>query len=139
VIFVDTSFFIALLSARDRQHARAVQALGAFESRRLHDELFTTNNVVLETITVAGRHGGHSLAVEAGEILYSENLARLYRTTAEDEASAFGYLKRHQDKRYSAVDCLSFVVMLNHGIEEAFAFDRRDFEHRFIVRPGPSG
>jgi predicted nucleic acid-binding protein len=73
--------------------------------------------------------------VRAGELLYGGAMARLYRTTAEDEQEAFGYLRRHHDKKYSAVDCLSFVVMLRHGINEAFSFDD-DFAHRFIVRPG---
>ena len=36
---------------------------------------------------------------------------------------------------YSAVDCLSFVVMLQHEIHEVLAFDRRDFAHRFVVLP----
>jgi hypothetical protein len=31
-------------------------------------------------------------------------MARLYRTTEEDEAEAFDYLRRHLDKEYSAVD-----------------------------------
>lgn len=137
MIFVDTSFFVALLSTRDRNHDRAVIAFDAFEGRKLNDLLLTTNNVVLETITVARRHGGYALAVEAGDILYSAKLARIYRTTAEDEQAAFEYLKKHRDKRYSAVDCLSFSVMIGHGISEAFAFDRRDFSHRFVVRPGP--
>jgi predicted nucleic acid-binding protein len=63
-------------------------------------------------------------------------MARLYRTTVEDEAEAVAYLRRHADKEYSAVDCLSFVVMLKHGISEAFAFDD-DFSHRFVMRPEP--
>lgn len=84
---------------------------------------------------MAGRHGGHALAVAAGEILYTEKLARIHRTTAEQ--AGFEYLKQHKDKKYSAVDCLSFVIMIQHGITEAFAFDKRDFSHRFIVRPDP--
>ena len=33
------------------------------------------------------------------------------------------------------MDCLSFVVMLQRGITEAFSFDE-DFSHRFVMRPG---
>ncbi len=96
MIFIDTSFFVALLDPRDRNHARAV---------------------------------------EAGELLYGEKLARIHRTTAAEEAAAFEYLKRFADKQYSAVDCLSFVVMEKHGVHEAMAFDA-DFSHRFVLRPG---
>jgi hypothetical protein len=137
MIYVDTSFFVALLDPQDKNHARAVEAFEGFQGHRLKDLLLTTNNVVLETITVARYEAGHRLAVMAGEMLYGEKLARLHRTTAEDEAAAFAYLKEYEDKEYSAVDCLSFVVMEKLGIREALAFDS-DFGHRFVMRPGPT-
>jgi predicted nucleic acid-binding protein len=137
VIFVDTGFFVALLDPRDTNHSRAVEAFQAFDGKRLKDQLLTTNNVVLETITVARYEAGHRLAVRAGEMLYAEKLARLHRTTAEEEAAAFEYLRKYADKEYSAVDCLSFVVMEKLGIREALAFDS-DFGHRFVMRPGPA-
>ncbi len=79
----------------------------------------------------------HKVAVRAGELLYGGAMARLYRSTAEDEEQAFAYFRRYHDKKYSAVDCLSFVVILSHGITEAFSFDE-DFSHRFVMRPGRS-
>ena len=135
MIFVDTSFLVALLDPHDKNHARAQGAFEEFDGRRLSDLLLTTNNVVLETITVARHEVGHRLAVRAGEMLYGEKLARLHRTTADEEAAAFEYLKKYTDKEYSAVDCLSFVVMEKLGIREALAFDS-DFSHRFVMRPG---
>ena len=137
MIFVDTSFFAALLLPKDANHLRAVQAVEDLGQGRLSDVLLTTNNVILETITVARYEGNHKAAVRAAEPLYGGTMARLYRTTAEDEAEAFTYLRRHDDKEYSAVDCLSFVVMLKQAITEAFSFDD-DFSHRFVMRPGPS-
>jgi predicted nucleic acid-binding protein len=49
VIFVDTSFFVALLLPKDDHHSQAVQAIEKFDRSRLSDVLLTTNNVVLET------------------------------------------------------------------------------------------
>ena len=137
MIFVDTSFFAALLLPKDANHSRAVQAIDDLGRVRLSDLLLTTNNVILETITVALYEGTNKVAVRAGELLYGSTMARLYRTTAEDEEKAFAYFRRHQDKDYSAVDCLSFVVMLKLGITEALSFDE-DFAHRFVMRPEPS-
>ncbi len=136
MIFVDTSFFAALLLPKDANHHRAKAAVEELASSRLSDTLLTTNNVILETITVARYEGNHQTAVRAAELLYGGTMARVYRTTAEDETEAVVYLRRHQDKEYSAVDCLSFVVMIKHGLTEALAFDA-DFAHRFVVRPGP--
>jgi predicted nucleic acid-binding protein len=136
MIFVDTSFFIALLDPHDANHPRAVEAFHAFQGSRLSDLLLTTNNVVLETITVARYEVGHALAVRAGQLLYDGRLARLHRTTAEEEAAYFAYLEKHADKEYSAVDCLRFALMEKLGIHEALAFDS-DFGHRFVMRPAP--
>ena len=63
-------------------------------------------------------------------------MARIHQATVEDERAAFEYLKKPRDKEYSAVDCLSFVVMDKLGISEALAVDD-DFTHRFVARPGP--
>ena len=49
---------------------------------------------------------------------------------------SFDYLVRYHDKDYSAVDCLSFVIMEKYGIQEALTIDS-DFTHRFVARPGP--
>lgn len=137
MIFVDTSFFAALLLPKDANHRRAIRAVEDLGQVPLSEILLTTNNVVLETITVARYEGNHRTAVRAAELLYGGSMTRLYRTTADDETEAVAFLRRHDDKEYSAVDCLSFVVMLKHGITDAFSFDD-DFSHRFVMRPGPS-
>jgi len=71
-----------------------------------------------------------------GRRLYKQLLARIHWATPEEEKKAFDYLTRYQDKDYSSVDCLSFVIMEQHGIREALTLDG-DFKHRFVARPGP--
>jgi uncharacterized protein len=90
----------------------------------------------MECITLTRVRIGHQAAVVMGERLYSEKMARIHRSSPEDELAAFGYLKKHRDKEYSSVDCLSFVLMDKLGISEALAVDE-DFTHRFVARPGP--
>ncbi len=68
MIFVDTSFFAALLLPKDANHFRAVQAIEDLGDVRLSDVLLTTNNVILETITVALYEGSNKVAVRAGEL-----------------------------------------------------------------------
>lgn len=58
--FVDTSFWIALQSQPDRNHAAARSLL-----ERGLGPLLTTNLVIGETWTVSGRRRGHAGAVEA--------------------------------------------------------------------------
>jgi predicted nucleic acid-binding protein len=76
-------------------------------------------------------------AARGGALRHVQIVRRLHvRTSLEDQKAAFAYLKRHADTRYSAVDCLSFMVMLRLGIQEAWTFDGH-FAHRFIARPCP--
>ena len=136
MIFVDTGFFFALASEKDPDHARVLEVWQGFRGRRLPELLVTTNHVVMECITLTRVRIGHQAAVVMGERLYSEKMARIHRAAAEDESAAFEYLKKHRDKEYSAVDCLSFVIMDKLGISEALAVDD-DFTHRFVAHPGP--
>ena len=135
MIFIDTGFLFALVSKRDAHHLRVVEVFRTFKDLRLVDHLLTTNHVIAETITLT-RRIGHDDAARLGDQLYGEKLARIHWASPDEERAAFDYFKRHQDQTYSAVDCLSFVVMEKLGIREALAVDS-DFTHRFIARPGP--
>jgi predicted nucleic acid-binding protein len=121
VIFLDTGFLFAYVSADDKDHVRVSEILEAHRGERLSDFLLTTNHVVAETVTLVSKRGHrdpavrHELAVKVGRQLY---------------AGAFGQV-------YRIVDCLSFVVMDKRGIREAWAVDA-DFTHRFTAHPGPA-
>lgn len=78
----------------------------------------------------------HDVAVRVGRQLFAGAFGRIHHASPEEEQASFEYLAKHRDKQYSFVDCLSFVVMENLGIREAFAVDS-DFTHRFVALPGP--
>jgi len=107
----------------------------SFRTSRREEQLITTNYVAAETITLT-RRIGHAEAVSLGEQLYSRRLAEIHWATPDEERAAFEYFRRYKDKKYSFVDCLSFVVMEKLGIREALAVDS-DFSHNFIAHPGP--
>ncbi len=142
MIFLDTGFLFALVYADDVNHARVRQVFESHRDRPLADFVLTTNHVVAETVTLLRTKAGtdprarHALAVEIGQQLLAGTFGQVHHATAEEERAALAYLAKHQDKDYSFVDCLSFVVMERLGIREAFAVDR-DFTHRFVALPGP--
>lgn len=49
MIFVDTSFFFPLLSARDRDHQRVREVFESFKGQQLVDRLVTTSHVIAKT------------------------------------------------------------------------------------------
>lgn len=135
MIFLDTGFLYALVSAKDAHHERVNEVFADFHGKHLADVLLTTNHVIAETITLT-RRLGQEAAAHLGDRLYNETLARIHWTTPEEELAAFEYFKRHHGQTYSFTDCLSFVVMERLSIREALAVDS-DFTHCFIARPGP--
>lgn len=143
MIFLDTGFLLALVSRRDENHERAKEVLNTYRGLSLWEMALTTNHVVSETITAvrfkaepSNLDKSHEIAVELGRGLYDGDFGRVYQVSAEEERTAYEYFVRHRDKKYSFVDCVSFVIMEKLGIREALSVDE-DFMHRFVVRPGP--
>lgn len=142
-VFIDTSFLFPFFAAHDPDHERVCRVFDGYEEHVRTGGLVTTNHVVFETITLIRYRGSRDsgraleLASRVGDLLYSSKVARIHVAAFEEEQAAFAYLKRHHDQEYSAVDCLSFVVMEKLGIAEALAVDS-DFSHRFTATPGPA-
>ena len=135
MILVDTSFFFPLFNQSDPDHGKVRAALQDFRGQRPRDLLLTTNHIVFETVTLARSRVDHAAAVRVSQALLEETIARVHWATEDEQRAALEYLARYQDKKYSAVDCLSFVLMERLGISEALTLDS-DFSHRFTVRPG---
>ena len=104
MIFVETSFFYALASTPPTPTMSASgKSSRTLDAKRLPDLCLTTNHVVAETITLARSSTGHEHAVQLGERLYAESLARIHWTTPDEERAAFAYFKKHRDKDTSSI------------------------------------
>ena len=119
MIFVDSSFWVALAIEKDRQHAHA---RGLFSS--IGDEpLVTTNHVRGETWTFLRRKVGHDAAVRFLSSLEASSRLEMVHVEPDLEQRAITWLRRHDDREYSFVDATSFAVMRSMKIREALAFD----------------
>lgn len=116
--FVDTSFWIALQSQPDRNHAAARALL-----ERGLGPLLTTNLVIGETWTLSRRRRGHPGAVEAIRTLRAVPTLTVVHVDPEEEADAWRWLRRRDEREYSFVDATSFAVMRRRRMREALAFD----------------
>ncbi|MEO6294495.1 MAG: PIN domain-containing protein [Candidatus Limnocylindria bacterium] len=119
MIFVDTSFWVALRNRRDGHHADA-RTLFRMNATT---PLISTNHVRGETWTFLRRRAGHASAAQFLD--FSEEAVRLHVEHVDEatEEEAIGWLRRHDEREYSFVDATSFAMMRRLDVGEAFAFD----------------
>jgi predicted nucleic acid-binding protein len=119
VIFVDTSFFVALRNVRDPWHQQAVSLFRDVES----SDLVTSNHVRGETWTFLRRRVGHQAGVSFLDAVERSPRIRVETVDAPQEDNALRWLRRHDERAYSFVDATSFVLMQARRIRDALAFD----------------
>lgn len=133
-IFVDTGAWLALIDSSDHFHQQAKSVYGIVLQTSKH--LVTTNLVVAETYNLVQRRVSRTSAVQFLTVLRSS--ARLERVYSDRlvEIEAENLLKHYHDQDFSFVDAVSFTVMRQRQIEEAFAFDRHFIVAGFALLPG---
>ncbi|MBI2304273.1 MAG: PIN domain-containing protein [Chloroflexi bacterium] len=132
-LFVDTAAWLALADADDRFHHAATRTFSSVAERRWN--LVTTNLVVAEAYAGIRRRLHHRAAVS-----FLDRLARASRlervlSTRELEETAEAIVRQYADQDFSYVDAVSFAVMRQRGIQEAFTFDQHFEAAGFAVVP----
>lgn len=120
--FVDTSAIYALVDNRDADHVRAVEIFTRLLAS--HEPLLTHSYVIVETVALVQRRLGVGTALIAAARTHQFEIEWIDQTKHN---AAMQRLERTARRHVSLVDCVSFVVMQQRGIDTAFAFDP-DFE-----------
>lgn len=118
-VLVDTSAFYAILDADDQNHQKA-KALW-IELVTQQTPLFCNNYILVETFALVQ----HRLGIEAIRTLQEDILpivSVLWVDEATHRAGVAGLLTAAR-RRLSLVDCVTFVMMRDLGIQTAFTFD----------------
>jgi uncharacterized protein len=124
--FVDSSAWIALALSRDPLHEQAREQWEAL--RRTGAKLHTSVPVVVETFTFLDRNANRDVALAWRESIYRPGTVRILPCELDDLEGAWGYFRRADLHKLSAVDATSFTIMKRARIRIAFAFD-----HHFVV------
>jgi uncharacterized protein len=126
IVFVDTGAWFALADRSDGYHSKAL----AIYPRLLKElqRLVTTNLVVAESYMLIQRSLGHQAAVIFLErIEASPRILKIY-SDHDLEIRAVEILRKYSDQNFTYTDAVSFALMRQQGIREAFSFD-----HHFTV------
>lgn len=120
-VFVDTSFFKALLDVRDDFHKKASAVSFILEKNRT--KLITTNYILDEAYTLLRVRRGLEIAKKLRELVFSgDRNVQVVRVQADDEANAWKLFLNNWSG-LSFTDCTSFAVMKRLDLKEVAAFD----------------
>lgn len=117
----DTSGFFALMDARDPMHHRAT---GWLRTHRQRVRPVSTEWIVGETCTLLVARRRPHLVVRFLD--YLDRSLALLLVNPDDTLllSAKALIRQQAEQGYSFVDCISFCLMKERGIREAFTTDR---------------
>jgi predicted nucleic acid-binding protein len=130
-VFVDTLYFVAILSPRDQwaESARlAENDLGTVE-------LVTTESVLLEVLNFfADRHlGMRSMAARLVRRILDTGEMTVTPYSSSNFRSGLSLYESRLDKGYSLTDCISMNAMRELGITEVLTHDRHFAQEGFTV------
>jgi uncharacterized protein len=117
-VFGDTVYFIALLSTRDRWHARAVDI-----NRQPPGPLVTTEWVLTEIGDAFSQPGARQKFIRLLDLLREQPDVEIVSSTSDLFRRGTDFFSARPDKEWSLTDCISFVVMNERGISDALTSD----------------
>jgi len=124
-LFVDSSAWLAFVSARDTRHDDADRLIRAALQQR--HRLLTSNLVLAEVQRLLlFRAGPRPAAAALAKVSASPSVELLFPDLALHR-EAQGWLARCADQAFSYTDASSFALMKAHRCDAALTFDR-DFE-----------
>ncbi len=132
-LFVDTGAWYALADRSDLHHNEAVEIYPKLLSS--YPPLKTTNLIIAETYILIRRGIGSQAAIAFLEnIASSPRVVKIYSDSILEE-TAESILRQYQDQDFSYTDAVSFVVMKQYGITEAFSFGKHFVTAGFTLIP----
>jgi len=120
-VFVDSGAWIALALSRDRLHMQAREHWDLL--RQAGAKLHTSIPVILETFTFLDRNANREVALMWRETIYRPGVVKILNCDLRDLEQSWGYFRRPDLHKLSAVDATSFAIMRRARIHLAYSFD----------------
>lgn len=118
IIFLDTSYLIALINKKDELHEVAIDA-----AKQFHGPFLTTQLIFVEIANSLCLPAQRPLAISTIEKIQNDPLTTIVSLSAERFKKAFSLFKRRPDKSWGMIDCFSFMSMDEFNIKQALTFD----------------
>ena len=132
-LFVDASAWIGVFDSRDKYHSVASQSLHRI---RHQAHLITSDYVFDETLTYLLYRAGKRIAVQCMQWAINAQFVEILRVKEDTWQDAWEMFQQYDDKQWAFTDCTSFVLMRQHNLHRAFAFDHHFAQAGFQLWPG---
>ena len=133
-IFIDTGAFLALEDASDPHHQEAVRFRAEVLAGGSY-ELITSSYILDEALTLIRSRLGIAASIRFCRAMRRSRVLQILSVSREIEDQALNLFEQYDDKDFSFTDCVSFVLMKERQIQEAFAFDHHFEQMGFQILP----
>ncbi len=117
--FLDTAYVLALLNPNDIFHRRAKALLTSMQSAQ---EVWITEAVLIEIGNALARSNRFAAAAFINSCYVTPNV-RVVPVDSSLLKRAIDFYNNREDKEWGLTDCISFIVMGDHGLTEALTAD----------------
>jgi len=123
-ILIDTDVWVGFFVQDDRHHKAATKLLSGIRKRR--DQIFITEAIVGETITVLSHKKGQDAARKFLKMARNPDKNNLINVPINGKlyTQALDVFEKHDEKGTSYVDCSNVAVIRSLDLDQVCAFDK---------------
>ena len=130
-LFLDTSYAIALSSVRDKHNPLAISLAKEIEDNEI--QLLTTRAILLEIGNALSKLRHREAAIALLNSIERDEKIEIVPISESLYKKGFDMFRRRKDKEWGIIDCISFVVMKERGLDEALTTDHDFIQAGFKV------
>lgn len=118
-IFIDTSYFLALVNNRDKYHqvAKAVAA-------QVQSPFVTSDAVLFELGNALAKPPHRQIGILALKQIQNDSEIEIVPISSDLLAETIALYQSRPDKTWGLTDCSSFIIMQQRQLEEALTTDK---------------
>jgi uncharacterized protein len=118
-IFIDTSYFLALINSRDKYHQAAKAA-----AARVSPPFVTSEAILFELGNALARPPHRTLAINALRQIRADQQIEIVHIDPELLSQTIAYYRSRPDKEWGLTDWCSFLIMQQRGLLKALTADK---------------
>ena len=127
-VFIDTSYFLALVNSRDKYHETA-KTMAA----QVSPPFITSEAVLFELGNALAKPPHRVLAIQVLRQIRADTSIEIVSIGSDLFAQTVAFYQSRPDKAWGLTDCSSFVIMQQRGLREALTADAH-FEQAGFTR-----